>query len=112
MQLVELASKRVIATVHARPDEIASVVLDADGSRAASGNQLWDLASARPILKLPTSCTAYAFVANGSRLFTTCGRDGAALWDVHPETRTPAEIDRLIAERLPFELRGAAIVKR
>jgi WD40 repeat protein/tRNA A-37 threonylcarbamoyl transferase component Bud32 len=58
-----------------------SIALSPDGKRLAAGEQLWDIETAKPILKLPVNARAVAFSPDGRRLAT--GSDGgtAKLWD-------------------------------
>ncbi len=86
---------------------VNSAVFSPDGARIArTGAKLFDLAGHT------SSATSAVFSPDGARIVTASEDKTAKVWDVHLETRSPAEIAEILAKRAPVKLENGVVVKK
>ena len=88
VQLLDLQSSRVVATLSEHAQEIRSLAFSPDGTILASGGQdgirLWDMEARTLAATLPGGVTSVAFSPDGATL-ASGSRDGVRLRDVETE---------------------------
>jgi WD40 repeat protein len=103
----------------ATPDGTRFVVGNPDGSSEVrslvDGRPLarFKIRSASPAIDFDKRTFEYGLtVGTVTDSFFVAGNEGSALavWDIHLETRSPAEIARLVAERVPWRLQDGRLV--
>ena len=93
VELLDMASGEVIATLSGHAQPIRSLAFSPDGGVLASGAQdgirLWDVAAQTTTATLPVGVTSVAFSPDGSTLVSGSG-DGVRLWNVATEAEVAA----------------------
>ena len=136
LHVVQPSSGKELATLPSVAGSLAAIITD-DGTRfavqAPNGSvEIRSLADGRtlyrfamrplvPEIDLESSNISYHFIGQlwdlPDRLLVTGfldpkGVSAIATWDIHLETRTPAEIGRLVAERVSWRLDGGRLIPR
>jgi WD40 repeat protein len=117
MSILAIDDGHQLAHLEGHGDILSALALSPDGRRIASAAvdgtlSVWDGRSGALLHTMaahPGPITDVAFSADGARVITA-GIGGVRLWRFDLETRSPAEVARLMACRMPFLLERDAVV--
>jgi WD40 repeat protein len=110
----------LVSVLRGHGEEVNRCTFDPSGARVATGGmdetaKIWDRQSGRLLMTLDghgAFIRTIEFSRDGSRLLTGSVNGVARLWDVHLETRPPARIQGLVAQKSPWVLRDGRLVPR
>jgi WD40 repeat protein len=96
--------------------QLQAIELSPDGALLLTGSidrtaRIWEAPEGRPVdVKdgFPGPVTAVSFSRDGKRI-ATLGGGRVRIWELRQETRTPAEISRLVACKVPFRVSGGRL---
>jgi WD40 repeat protein len=86
-------------TAHTGP--VRAVAFSPDGSRLATGG----------LINFGNAVIPVAFSPDGSRLATASEDNTVRVWDVHLETRSPAEVAALVRCHVPWRLEAGVLLE-
>jgi WD40 repeat protein len=116
---LDSASGNSVLDLQGLKGHVSSVEFSPDGTLIVTSSddtvKVWDAAKGELLTSLEGhsgDISSAKFSKDGKSLVTASGDHTAKIWDMRLETRSPAEIKRLIEQRVPYYLHDGRLIKK